>query len=186
MPLVPSRGAVEAAESRPLEPPGAAAPDADVGDETVTLTRSVIYVSSPSSTSSRTRDNCGNDANDGASVSSFDVDINNDSRRGHKQQSPGDASRTTRSRSAPGNGPGDDEAVARASHDVEPPCSRDIVENNAVGRTNTQTTGPHSTEATRSLDNDNPLANAIRAITSGETPAGLAFIGTSRYLSNDF
>ncbi|KID60706.1 hypothetical protein MAN_09841, partial [Metarhizium hybridum] len=39
------------------------------------------------------------------------------------------------------------------------------------------------TEATRSLDNDNPLANAIRAITSGETPAGLAFIGTNSLLT---
>lgn len=200
IPVVSSRGAVKPAESRPVELPRAAAPacdtntdtdNADVGDvggETVTLTQSVIYVTSPSPSSSpssasfssassapsppgRRIIDRGTDADDdSASVSSFDVDLNNDSRRGHKRQSPGDASRTTRSRSATGNGPGDDEAVAGASHDVEPPSFRDIVGNNGAGRTSTQTAGAHSTGATRSLD------NAIRAITSGETPAGLAFI----------
>jgi hypothetical protein len=58
---------------------------------------------------------------------------------------------------------------------VDPPVFQDnSVEDNGAGQTAT----PHSSTATTtaSLDNESPLANAIRAITLNETPAGLVFI----------
>ncbi|OAQ58258.1 hypothetical protein VFPPC_12224 [Pochonia chlamydosporia 170] len=155
--------AVEDVKIGPVEPSEEAV-SRDVGDETLTLTRSVIYVSSSSSSSCPPTPSSANraanlrpaapaegnedtDTGDGASVSSFLIGNSSDSEDGHERRRPSDTSETLRPQpSTPGYGSSDG---ARPGN-VDPSALQDdSVEDNGAG----PAAAHHSTIDTRTAMN---------------------------------